>query len=677
MTLQHRHKWLWTIVAVALLARIAYFVGYLKTPLSVWRVADQDYYSTWAKEIAGGNWLGTEVFEQGPLYAYGLAVLYRLGADDNTAIALQLLCGVATCVLVYLCANRLFEPRTACIAGLLCAIYGPLVFYECTIMKGFLSPLLTMLALYAALRFGEAGNSLWLFAGGSAIGLACLVRENHFLLLVPVAAWTWMRAKAFRFTKAARLVSIGLTFAFCGLMMLPSLVRNYVVSGELVLVTAGGGEVFYMGHGPEATGYLRPPDFTAAVPGREHEDFREEAQRRSGRKLSRSESSQFWFREAFREIVKAPAQSIKLTATKTAIVLNNFEVPDNSIFTATRAFIPLLWVLPGFGCIAGPGLAGIVVCCRHLGAYVLPLGFVAAHVLSVLLTYNLGRYRLGMMPVWILLAAHGTVWLVAAWRQTAKKGILTPLTMTLLGIGTTVAAFLSPAGYDAARSGKADRKLRQQIVNFQHQSARAEHLKQKLAEKPDDARAHLELGLSLINLEQPNEALSHFREAIRYSPSLAEAHYALGVTLENHGEPEESHRHLKEALQLKPDYAAAHLTVGKLSLNHKAFPTAQKHFEQAVQLNADDAEPHLWLGIVHNLQRQFPQAVAELKKALEIDSEYAEAYYYLARVYAQQGRLDEAIQQLTSALRAEPGFPDAYEALQELRDAQKDVHPEP
>ncbi len=674
---KHSDKWLWTIVAVALLVRIAYFVGYLKTPLSVWRVADQAYYSTWAKEIAGGDWLGTEVFEQGPLYAYGLAVVYKLGAGDNVAILLQLICGVTTCILVYLCANRLFEHHTACIAGLLCAIYGPLVFYECTIMKGFLSPLLTMLALYAALRFADAGNSLWLFASGSAIGLACLVRENHILLLLPVAAWTWTRAKAFEFTKAERFVSIGVTFVFWGLMMIPSLTRNYVVSGEMVLVTTGGGEVFYMGHGPDATGYYRPPDFTAAVPGREHEDFREEARRRSGRKLSRSESSRFWFREALREIAKAPARSVKLTATKTAIVLNNFEVPDNSIFTATRAFIPLLWILPSFGWIVGLGLVGIVVCFRYLGAYVLPLGFVAAHLLSVLLTYNFGRFRLGMMPVWILLAAHGVVWIVAAWRQTAKKGVVAALTMTLLGTGAMVAAFLPPVAYDADRSGNADRKLRQQIVKFRNEEARAEHLRQKLAEKPDDAKAHLELGLSLIDLEIPNEALSHFKEAVRYSPALAEAHYALGVTVGNRGDLQGSRQHLKEALRLKPDYAAAHLTSGKLSINLKDLPAAKNHFEQAVKLNADDAEPHLWLGIVHNLQRQFPQAIAEFKEALEIDSEHAESYYYLGRVYAQQGRREEAIQQLTNAISAEPGFPDAHEALLGLRDAQKNVKPEP
>ena len=42
-----------------------------------------------------------------------------------------------------------------------------------------------------------------------------------------------------------------------------------------------------------------------------------------------------------------------------------------------------------------------------MGASELPILFIAAYVVSALLT----RYRLGMVRLWILLAAHGLLWL--------------------------------------------------------------------------------------------------------------------------------------------------------------------------------------------------------------------------------------------------------------------------
>ena len=176
---------LWTVVAAATAVRALYAFSYFASPLAAQHRADQGYYRDWALAIAGGDVLGREVFEQGPLYAYLLALVYRIcGPRDEVAIALQLLAGVATSALVFACARRLFSARAALFAGLACAAFGPLVFYEAMAMKTFLSPLLTIAALYAGLRYAGDPRARWLAAAGSAIGLACLVRENHVLLAV-------------------------------------------------------------------------------------------------------------------------------------------------------------------------------------------------------------------------------------------------------------------------------------------------------------------------------------------------------------------------------------------------------------------------------------------------------------------------------------------------------------
>ena len=146
----------WLVVAAAIAVRGIYAFSYLASPLAAQHRADQGYYRDWALAIAGGDVLGREVFEQGPLYAYLLALVYRIcGPRDEVAIALQLLAGVATSALVFACARRLFSARAALFAGLACAAFGPLVFYEAMVMKTFLSPLFTIAALYTGLRYAE------------------------------------------------------------------------------------------------------------------------------------------------------------------------------------------------------------------------------------------------------------------------------------------------------------------------------------------------------------------------------------------------------------------------------------------------------------------------------------------------------------------------------------------
>jgi 4-amino-4-deoxy-L-arabinose transferase-like glycosyltransferase len=410
---QRAVRWPWLIAGAALLVRLVYFFEYTLSPLAGFFGPDDLYYLAWARRIVEGDWLGDQVFEQGPLYAYLIAGLMALvGPRGEVLLAVQLASGVVVALLVYECGRRLFDQATGIAAGLLAAVYGPLVFYECMLMKSFLSPLLTMIALTAGLRYGESRRGWWLAAAGMAVGLACLIQEFHILLLAPLGLWIWLADCSQRLRACHTAVLI----ASILLCILPCAVRNRIVAGEWVLVTAGGGEAFYIAQGPQARGFYNPPDFVLAATGQEHEDFRIEARRRTGQELSRSESSRYWFREGLRAIADDPWRTIQLAAAKAAILLNDYDVPDSQSFTAARQFVPALIVLPTLGWIGGLGLVGIALCLPCWRRYMLPLGFVAAHALPILVFYNFGRFRIGLMPLWILFAAHGGVWIVRGLR---------------------------------------------------------------------------------------------------------------------------------------------------------------------------------------------------------------------------------------------------------------------
>jgi hypothetical protein len=116
----------------------------------------------------------------------------------------------------------------------------------------------------------------------------------------------------------------------------------------------------------------------------------------------------------------------------------------------TRGFLPLLGFLPSFGWIAGPGFLGFLLLAKSRGAPRLTAGFGAVLILEVLLTFNLGRYRLALAAVWLLYAGVGVAWLGSkqAWQAGAGRRL------RLAGAGAAAAltafAFLDPPGRDPA-----------------------------------------------------------------------------------------------------------------------------------------------------------------------------------------------------------------------------------
>ena len=111
------------VLAIAAGLRVAHILAIQKLPLDI-LVIDSAVYDLWAERIAGGDWLGTGVFYQDPLYPYFLAALYRTFGRDVLLVRLvQAGLGVGTCALVAVIASRAAgacrrQPRRAAPRGL-------------------------------------------------------------------------------------------------------------------------------------------------------------------------------------------------------------------------------------------------------------------------------------------------------------------------------------------------------------------------------------------------------------------------------------------------------------------------------------------------------------------------------------------------------------------------------
>lgn len=631
------HLPLLLVVAVAAGVRLLYFWQYLHSPLhDVYRV-DHLYYRTWGLEIAGGDWWGGhKVFEQGPLYAYFLGILYSiLGTRDTAVLAVQLFLGALTPVLVYATARRLLGHAEALVAGLLAALYGPVLLHEALLMKSFLAPLLTVTALYAVIRYRETGRARWL-AAGAAVGFMVLKREVHLLLLAPMAAairaTTWRR----------RALHLGVLVGSFLLAIAPFTVRNLLRTGEFVPTTTVGGEVIYLSFGPFADGYYRPPPFVRPTVYLEHQDFRDMASLMAGRVLTRKESSDFWLRKGLENIRSEPWRIMRLTADKLGILCNDFEVPDTEDYRQARRWVPLLRHLPSFGWVFGFGMVGFFLCVRRRGLFLILPGFVATFAAGILLTHNLARYRIGMVPVLIILAAHGLVWTVrkalapgtGAHRRAAAAGACA---LVLTGLSYSRLHYWDPAKElqlekDQAESVLTGARLRDSIPG----------LRASLLAEPGRSDLRFELAQALEITGKIPEAVAEHRETLRRDPGHAPSWWRLADILQTHGRPLEAVPCMERVVALQPEDPRARRALGMLFAKLATDPDqpdrlrlvapAEHQFREARRLAPSDPVAPYLLGRLHFLLGARDEAREELYTAVILNPDFTDAWYLLDRL---------------------------------------------
>ena len=76
------------IFCVALAVRLIHIFQIKRSPFFDVLLGDANGYDAWARRLADGDWIGTEVFYQAPLYPYFLGVVYAVAGRDLLLVRL-------------------------------------------------------------------------------------------------------------------------------------------------------------------------------------------------------------------------------------------------------------------------------------------------------------------------------------------------------------------------------------------------------------------------------------------------------------------------------------------------------------------------------------------------------------------------------------------------------------
>jgi len=406
-----------TLIFSAALSAVCIY-QYSGSPFRGHPILDEASYVGWAERIAGGDVLGVKVFYQDPLYPYLLALLFSVFGKSLALVRVfQAAAGVASVYLAYRLGRALMSEGWAVLAAAMFALSPLLYFYELLILKS--SAVIFLSAVSCLIGAEAAGRDRhWLFLGtGLSLGLLALLRGN-FLGLVPFAL-VWAAAVPKKAPFAGRIKRSFLVLLGFLLVTGPVTARNYLVGGEAVLTTSQAGANFYIGNNEKADGLYVSLDFVRANPAYEARDFEAEAERRTGRELSPSEVSRFWFRQAFEWMRDNPRRALMLWLHKARLLVHNHEVPDNHSLSITRKhFAPALRVaFIGLGWIVGPAVIGAFALIRLERKSWFPAMYAGLYLASVIPFFVLSRYRVAALPAACVFAAASIQWAAGKWRS--------------------------------------------------------------------------------------------------------------------------------------------------------------------------------------------------------------------------------------------------------------------
>src|SRR5262249_3759514 len=147
------------------------------------------------------------------------------------------------------------------------------------------------------------------------------------------AVWPILRAIPERARLRASLPRALACAAGSLLVLLPVAARNHRVGRVWLPTTSGAGTNVYAGNNLEnPTRRATEVSFVRGIPEHEYDDWRREAERRTGRALDPAQVSAFWLGETLRSARERPLAHLSILGSKLCLTLGSYEVPDNHFY---------------------------------------------------------------------------------------------------------------------------------------------------------------------------------------------------------------------------------------------------------------------------------------------------------------------------------------------------------
>ena len=653
---QSRQDWrtwgiLLLILAAGMLVRGVYLDEVADQPDFRQPLLDHLYHDLWARNLAFGDvripdgvadpMFAAAAYFRPPGYPFFLAAIYRvLGTNPYVPRIVQMLLGLASCLLAYTLAGKWLGKTVGLVSAGLTATSWVLIYYESKLHAPALLVFLALAMVWALRMLVTEWRMLYAFVAGLTLGLFAIVRPN-ILTFAPVALpWMWWaargQAREKRFPKAALLFALGIVLVVASVT-----IRNAVVAHDPVLVSANGGINLFFGNHEGSNGIWAYHPETGAWNCFDYPRLVRDLSAKQGSVLSYSEASAHYAARARQFWLSDPLTALKLTGRKALLFWSPREVTSYGDVATERAQSKILRVLPApFPLVAALALVGIVVLFSDIarrrrqaggtsGVVDLQALQIAVLVLLLITTYSAtlilfivsARYRVPLLPFLFIFAAYAIVDLTRTGARRDFERLTVRIALVLLTWGVTSCNFAAYANRPEAahlhRSGA--------HIGAGRFDAAIADLEQALRLDPRNAEHHHYMGHALAETKRPAEAIQHLQEAVRLDPGHVAAHAELGRVYMTVGAVDEAERAFRAALVASPSYDRAHLYLGSVLAVRGDTKGAEMHYREALRTNPGSAGAHVCLGAIMLESGRTNRGLRHMREALRYDPDNAEA----------------------------------------------------
>ena len=660
---------------LALALRVVFVLQLEANPNHQIPILDSDYHVSWARAVAHGEAFAPQVgrpFFRAPLYPWFLAGIFAVfGERLLVARLVQCLLGAASVGLVYLVGRSAFDRRVGFLAALCAATCWVLVYFDGELLLPVLLVPLDLLALWLMLGLATNPRPARSALAGVWVGVSAIARPDVLLFAPCVALWLLRRRVPGR--PRAWLAAA----AFCAAVWLPILpitVYNGVAGGDFVLISSQGGVNFWIGNNPTSNGV------DAVVPGTRggwwegYQDSIALAEQAEGRPLKASEVSRHYARRAWSFIVGDPDRSLPLLAYKLRLFWSAWELgnEEEPAFFANR-YSALPRFSLGFASLAPLGLLGIWVSRRRADALFPLWGFLIIHMLGVVAFFVCSRFRVPVLPVLMVFAAHALVWLHERFRAREWRRLLPALAFTV-GAGIWSAAQVPPRALIESigelQLGTAETLRGNHAVAVAHLERAAELV-------PGNLDALVMLGRAQQKLGDAAGARASYDRALEVAPRSPEALELLLVLLIDEGRLDEAEQRIERQLRFVAEHGTGrrpetpYYQLGRIRAARGDARGAQRAYTTALRNDPHSIRAALALGDLARDEKRWSAAAGFYRQALRAASPLAsgprqdQASAGLVAALRELGRGDEACREASAWAERRPDLAEARDARRE------------
>jgi cytochrome c-type biogenesis protein CcmH/NrfG len=589
-----------SVFALAVLTRLAVLASTIDLPIVRTPKLDALEYVSWARRIAEGAFASPTVSAHGPGYPLFLAAVFAAGGSIGTALIIQALLGATTAACVAGLATRWFGRPAGLLAGMVYAVFGPVVFVETNLLG---ESLLLLFLTAAVLMISSKPTRIELGISGALLGCAVLVRPTATLIAGSVAIAAFIGVGR----SVRRSLLLTLTGGF--LLVVGPVLLYGALQSQSLSIQGYGGLNFYIGNSPAHTGL---PSFRLGAGW----DGLNAAARRAGATDPLAED-RWYVRKTLGEIEQHPLGYLRLLANKALWLIQAAEVRDTHSFYFFAEQSPVLRVLPRMALLIPFAAIGVVECLRRRQLPPTLVAYFVGAALGVVLFVMGTRYRIPTVPALAIWAGVG----IAACGEAASAHSL----RRCLAFGAVALAAIVSGHLLTDRSSQ------------------------------DLAEEWAFTGSSFITEHRLSDADAAYRTALVLDPNSAFAWDGLGLTLLDGAQWDEARAAFTRAAKLQPVSASISFHRALVAEHDGQLDDAVNDERDALAIDPTNLEADRHLATALLQLRRDPEAIPVLHRIIQHDPANSASHHALAQALAGIGDLTGADREMTASLQLNPG----------------------